>query len=506
MLLVLLCITVFVSNVISICEEGKNCTMSSGQVGTCFVGVCLTRIDEEIRENQEFIITAKYPEHEFHDPNNTVMFIRGNGLCLQWHKGIQLLKTGKDTWEITITYKSSINGFQCQNCTSKHVDYLPGNKLQYRLFIDDKKNMLGANFAISFPISQTSSYFEIKPKFVVYPRFKEIIGTLQTFELESNYIGNTRTLALYTPPGFTENPLKTYPTLIVFDLSFEYAKVLKQNFEKPILRSMSEEYIFIGFGDYKYPGERGHLLSTVQGPFNYCLNGTLDDFCNGCIPGNASVTKVFQYLFDTCGQLVILRGDGDATLDFLALEVLPKAETILGNRIDRNRLGVMGYALGGLMSCYAAWTRLEVFSFAACQSPSFWWPLNNNSFLEPLFHFINQTLKNDSLQASRTDQKYYIDAGGAENFAPFNLTQAAVEVAQYISNLEHFKLDTNVWIAVDPFKPHNYIEWVKRIGQALTTLLPASGEASMPFPGKENRKQKCKSKSHMQRTQPQNYI
>jgi predicted alpha/beta superfamily hydrolase len=37
------------------------------------------------------------------------------------------------------------------------------------------------------------------------------------------------------------------------------------------------------------------------------------------------------------------------------------------------RLGIVGSSLGGLLSCYAAWSRPLVYSTAGCMSPSFWW-------------------------------------------------------------------------------------------------------------------------------------
>lgn len=123
-----------------------------------------------------------------------------------------------------------------------------------------------------------------------------------------------------------------------------------------------------------------------------------------------------------------------------------------------------------------------MFSFAACQSPSFWWPLKNDSLSAPLFQFINETLKDPTLLVNRTQQRFYIDGGGAETDPPFNMAQSAVEVGQIISSFDHYTLDRNVWINIIPSKQHNFIEWIKRIGQAISILLPASGETGMPVP------------------------
>ncbi|RYE84066.1 MAG: hypothetical protein EOO65_02880, partial [Methanosarcinales archaeon] len=40
--------------------------------------------------------------------------------------------------------------------------------------------------------------------------------------------------------------------------------------------------------------------------------------------------------------------------------------------------GMLGSSLGGLLSCYAGWTRPDTYGFAGCMSSSFWW--NNQDF------------------------------------------------------------------------------------------------------------------------------
>jgi predicted alpha/beta superfamily hydrolase len=73
--------------------------------------------------------------------------------------------------------------------------------------------------------------------------------------------------------------------------------------------------------------------------------------------------------------------------------------------------GIMGYSLGGLLTCHAAWTRHADFGMAGCQSPSLWWPFNNATFLECEFDFINITLKDENLKRNRYMQKLLLDAG-----------------------------------------------------------------------------------------------
>ncbi|XP_045209804.1 uncharacterized protein LOC123561473 [Mercenaria mercenaria] len=480
----LLILVVFASllNLVSGCEEYAECTLPDGHVGLCYEKKCLRQVDEDPRKNLTLTIAVKYPETVLRNHGKTALYIRGNGLGLLWLKGKRLAKTGFDTWGINITYEASPTGYQCQTCFDDAN--LPNKKLEYRILADDLDDMLGANFAITFPVSQTSSYFGEKPTFTSYPWFFEKTGVITSYVLNSSYIGGERNITLYTPPSYNENTYKTYPTIFVFDLSLQLAKFFKRNFESPIYpHAVSEEYALIGFGDYKNDGlERGDLLTQDVSPFYFdCINGTFTDNCDGCIPAGITTnqTEFFRYLANGCGKKSIVGGLGDNTLDFLEKEALTFANKLASSRLRTDNLGVMGYSLGGLMSCYAIWTRPHVFSLAACQSPSFWWPYKDSSF-DADFDFLNKTLKDPVFQTNRPEQKIYLDAGGAENLDPFRLTQSTVEAARIITSYKHYKLDKNVWVNVDPYKDHNFIEWAKRMGLALTTLLPAGGTTGMP--------------------------
>lgn len=458
------------------------CTTADGEKGYCFEKQCINHVDDETKQNLTFSITVKYPKAQLETHGGTSLYIRGNGLDLLWIKGKQLSQTEHDTWMVNITYKSSPGGFQCQECSDK--SFVPGNKLQYRIFVDDREDMLGANFAIKLPVSKTSPYFDVKPNFVSYPWFYVRSGTIQNFEIQSKYIGGSRNITIYTPPSFEENTYKTYPAIIGFDLSVDITTFSKRNIDGPILpHAVAEEYVIVGFGDYKNSGvERTDLLTPTVGPFYECVNGTFGDNCGGCIPVDPTdnPTEFMRYLKNDCGKLSVVGGRGDDTLDFLIYEALPFAKQHLSARLKTDDLGVIGYSLGGLMSCYAAWTRPHVFSFAACQSPSFWWPSNNISMDAVDFDFLNKTLKDPAFQGSRTHQRLYLDAGGMENLDPYRLTQAVVETGEMLNSFNSFKLNENLWVAVDPGKNHSMIEWARRVRQALAALLPAAGDPRMP--------------------------
>lgn len=60
--------------------------------------------------------------------------------------------------------------------------------------------------------------------------------------------------------------------------------------------------------------------------------------------------------------------------------------TLLKDRIiDDDRISIGGSSLGGLISCYAAYTRSSLYKKAICMSSSFWWNNEdfNNQILKP---------------------------------------------------------------------------------------------------------------------------
>lgn len=76
-------------------------------------------------------------------------------------------------------------------------------------------------------------------------------------------------------------------------------------------------------------------------------------------------------------------GGGDASqyLDWLESSALPDLRPRY--RIAESaRITILGSSLGGLLACYAAWARPQIYAAAGCMSPSFWW--DDQDFLQHL--------------------------------------------------------------------------------------------------------------------------
>lgn len=65
-----------------------------------------------------------------------------------------------------------------------------------------------------------------------------------------------------------------------------------------------------------------------------------------------------------------------------------------------DNLGILGSSLGGLISCYAGFTRPTVYGRAGCMSSSFWW--NNEDFNNVILR-----------KHGRVPVTFYLDSGNA---------------------------------------------------------------------------------------------
>ncbi|CAC5361582.1 unnamed protein product [Mytilus coruscus] len=364
-----------------LCNETLSCVTQDGKHGYCMGGQCLTEVQSRSRSDLEFRIIARYPEINIKEIKNKDLYIRGSGLGLNWTSGKKMTKISTDTWKMHFTFTSSDDGFRCQDCSN---DITINKKLEYRILIADKTNMIGGNFVVHLPVAMPSSYFHEKPLFKVYPWFYSTAGHTSNFTIHSQEIGKER--------------------------------------------------------------------------------------------------KIYLLMIEKCGKRDNIKGFGDRLLDFFIDKVRPKAQKNANDRIliDQPNTGVMGYSLGGLMSCYAAWTRSSIFGLAACQSPSLWWPLNNATLNSSDFDFINNTLRDQSFQQTRFPQKIILDAGSEETVSPYRLTQSTVEAAKMISNISGFTMNRNVWVNIYPGASHTVLEWFSRFWTVCQTLLPSDGAPQIP--------------------------
>jgi len=150
-------------------------------------------------------------------------------------------------------------------------------------------------------------------------------------------------------------------------------------------------------------------------------------------------------------------GKGNLYLNFLEDTVIPLVKSLY--RIDPNApFGILGSSLGGLISCYAGWTRSSNWPYVGCMSTSFWW--NNQDFNNTIM--INYTAPVNSLVA-------YLDSGNA---GPDNDDCKQTLTVTYHFEADGWKLNSTLFYYLDNGGQHNEYYWGRRFWVPMTYFYP----------------------------------
>lgn len=138
--------------------------------------------------------------------------------------------------------------------------------------------------------------------------------------------------------------------------------------------------------------------------------------------------------------------------------MIPKVKSIYTDRIpdDLSSYGMIGSSLGGIVTCYAGWTRGDIFSKVGCMSSSFWW--NNYDF--------NSTIL--LRQCDSEPLKIYLDVGSSEGS---EMISGATYVRNSLESLGYV-LNENLYYYLDPLGQHNEYYWGKRFYIPMQFLYP----------------------------------
>lgn len=140
-------------------------------------------------------------------------------------------------------------------------------------------------------------------------------------------------LRAYTPPGYHENPYRTYPVLYMHD-----GRNLFDPSETP-------------FGQEWQVDEALDTLSSLS-----------------------AIRRAVVIGVDARDRMVDYGGQGYAAYTRTMVDtILPAVQSAFRVDTGPSRTAVMGSSLGGLVSFYMAWERPDVFGKCACLSPSFWY-------------------------------------------------------------------------------------------------------------------------------------
>merc|ERR1711991_87592 len=323
--------------------------------------------------------------------------LRGDGCGLSWESDTALAKAAANTWSAVLSCNAS------------------GITLSFKTRADGTWQV-GANEQVVTSDGCVT----------VYPWYGNQVGQYEIMgDLHSEALGNSRTVIVYTPPSYKENTLKPYTDVIVmhdgqnlFNDSTSFLGIAWN-----IQTTMDEQIV-----------EGGMREVVVVGLYN-------------------TPARNDEYTYSYDAQLGF-GGKGKVYVDWIISDVLPWSSAHL--RVRPERWGIMGSSLGGLISCYAGWTRPSIFGLTGCMSSSFWW----NSM-----DFNSSILVNNP--PPPLPKMFYIDTGTDEGSDPALQVQQTKVVAAHVA-----ALGPEVATYYQEGGQHNEYYWGKRFPHVITTTYP----------------------------------
>eukprot|EP01100_Stratorugosa_tubuloviscum_P004543 TRINITY_DN2141_c0_g1_i1.p1 TRINITY_DN2141_c0_g1~~TRINITY_DN2141_c0_g1_i1.p1 ORF type:complete len:401 (+),score=142.92 TRINITY_DN2141_c0_g1_i1:102-1304(+) len=369
-------------------------------------------LTKEINLNSNSIkINVHFPQNKLHSGSNDI-YLRGSlsSVGLSWNSGLKMNFISNNTWSISLNYDSSI----------------AGQKLEMKPLVEDKVWSIGANFFINLP--STSQVFDI------YPWFYSTQGKYEILEnqIYSPQLKNLRSVIVYTPPSYYENTLKTI---------------------KGVLIMHDGENLFND--STSFGGISWHCQTTVD---QLVYQGQMEEIIIIGLYNTPERIDEYTYSYDPeCRCPVGAGGNGDLYIQFIQQTVIPAMQPLYRMDMSQSNLGILGSSLGGLISCYAGWTRSNVFGKIGCMSSSFWW--NTEDF--------NNDILNRSLP--QQDLLLYLDSGTSGD-GNDDLPQTT-RVVDHLKQLG-YKEGVNLMQFIDVGGQHNEYYWGKRFHVPMKFLYP----------------------------------
>jgi predicted alpha/beta superfamily hydrolase len=324
-------------------------------------------------------------------PAGALLFVRGDACGLSWSAGVKMAQKDADHWELTLPSPPN------------------GTELQFKALINDKVWAVGANAVAT---TEHVAYF---------PWFQAGGGRHEVVSVSSPT--GPRDVVAWVPPSFDENPYSAYDELLV----------------------MSD-------------GENVFNDSTAFGGRSWRAGPTLDDEIGSgrvrqmvVLAVDNSPNRIEEYTYVSDPKY----GGGGASE---YLEWLEQALPDLRARYrvaSGARLNLLGSSLGGLLACYAAWSRPQTYSAAGCMSPSFWWDAQD---------FLHSLLA--APRPSGPRPTLYLDSGDATNEP--DICPDTIAVRDKLQSLGW--PDSQLWYYLDEGGRHNEASWGGRFAVPLRAL------------------------------------
>ena len=253
-------------------------------------------------------------------PTGHSLTLRGSGGPLNWDAGVPLTPATQgdagepNVWTATLSITSP---------------------LQIKPLYDDLTWAIGPNWTVTPGVTLD-----------VWPHFFTENGTITAIDnWYSQLLGNARTIWVYTPPSYAENPDERFPVAYFQDGQNDF------------------------YDDMSFSGVAWDLQGAMdQG----AQDGTIHEAILVGI-ANAGTNRTWEYTPNP-DPADGLDGGGAATyLGFVATELKPAIDMQYPTEPDRANTALCGSSLGGLVSIYGGILNPETFGLIGALSPSTWW-------------------------------------------------------------------------------------------------------------------------------------
>ena len=260
----------------------------------------------------------------------------------------------------------------------------------------------------------------------IYPHFYDTTGRFVTHaSFVSGFLASPRDVTVYLPPGYDENPLASYPVLLMHD---------GQNLFDPAA----------AFG-----GVAWEIDAAVD---DLATFGGIEEMIVVGVDNNAD--RIYEYT-PTFDASVGDGGGADDYLSFLAEELRPFID--LTYRTRGAKSGIAGSSLGGLLSLWGCWQRPADFDHCGVFSPSIWW---DNGLL--LAH-----IGSDPATAADKPLRIYLDSGDS---GPSNDGMTNTAAMRDLLVQKGFVLGDDLDYVLGVGMSHNETAWAARAPGALAWL------------------------------------
>jgi predicted alpha/beta superfamily hydrolase len=319
-------------------------------------------------------------------------------------------------------------------CNASLVD--SGRTLRFKSVLNSQQFQIGANLRLqlrrsspaqkTWTLVSTPGFFAQQGLYFVGPA------------LASQTLNNSRNVIAYLPPVVLENSFAVAPVLVMHD---------GQNL----------------FNDStSFAGVSWRAADTIDA---LIVQGAMEQIIVVGLYNTDDRTDEYTYVFDPSEMA---GGKGDAYLDFIERQVFPWIERNLpvpAVPLRRADVGMLGSSLGGLLSCYAGYTRSHVYSRVGCMSSSFWWDSNN---------FNNTVVGSKPLP--RADTTFYIDSGDMQQGGcapPQNCDDRlqSIDTRNHLENLG-WTINSTIFYYLQHGGVHNEASWGARFWVPMTSLYP----------------------------------